>query len=79
MPSSTIAMALHSWIAEDCTSVGNFPQVFTHLGLLQTALVLDLHECRGVAAVRGTYADRALRDTVSRTLAPMTCNGVQPP
>jgi GH15 family glucan-1,4-alpha-glucosidase len=58
--------------SEDVTFLKNFPQVFTHLGLLQKALVLDLYECGGVEAVRGTYADRALRDTANRTLAPMS-------
>lgn len=59
-------------MGEDGTLLGNFPQAFTHLGLLQTALVLDLYESHGVEAVKGTYADRALRDTKARTLAPMT-------
>jgi GH15 family glucan-1,4-alpha-glucosidase len=59
-------------MAEDGTFLGNYPQAFTHLGLLQTALVLDLYEADGVGAVRGTYADRALRDTQTRTLDPQT-------
>nr|WP_322098874.1 glycoside hydrolase family 15 protein [Microvirga roseola] len=59
-------------MGEDGAFLGNYPQAFTHLGLLQTALVLDLYEFGGVEAVRGTYADRALHNTDSRTLAPMT-------
>lgn len=59
-------------IGEDGTFLGNYPQAFTHLGLLQTALVLDLYEAHGVEGVRGTYADRALRSTKSRSLEPMT-------
>jgi GH15 family glucan-1,4-alpha-glucosidase len=59
-------------IGEDGTFLGNFPQAFTHLGMLQTALVLDLYDAHGVAGVRGTYADRALRDTPERRLEPTT-------
>jgi hypothetical protein len=40
--------------------------------MLQTALVLDLYDAHGVAGVRGTYADRALRDTPERRLEPTT-------
>jgi hypothetical protein len=43
-----------------------------HLGLLQTALLLDLYQTYEMEAVRGTYADRALRTTHARTLEPMT-------
>jgi hypothetical protein len=41
--------------------LGNFPQAFTHLGLLSSAVNLSLFQQYGVAAIRGTYADRAKR------------------
>jgi GH15 family glucan-1,4-alpha-glucosidase len=59
-------------MSESVVFLGNFPQAFTHLGILKTALVLDLYECGGADAVRGTYADRALRDTRYRKLAPIS-------
>lgn len=41
--------------------LGNFPQAFTHLGLVASAVNLSLFEQRGARALRGTYADRARR------------------
>lgn len=52
--------------AEDDTFLGNFPQAFSHLGFIHSALMLDLYEHGGRDAVRGTYADRSLRETDSR-------------
>lgn len=52
--------------AEDGAFLGNFPQAFSHLGLIHSALMLDLYEHGGRAAVQGTYADRTLRETDAR-------------
>lgn len=52
--------------AEDGTFLGNFPQAFSHLGFIHSALMLDLYDHGGRGAVRGTYADRTLRETDSR-------------
>jgi GH15 family glucan-1,4-alpha-glucosidase len=48
-------------MAADGTFLGNYPQAFTHLGLVQSALLLELHEAGGAAALRGTHADRSRR------------------
>jgi GH15 family glucan-1,4-alpha-glucosidase len=48
-------------MAEDGTFLGNFPQAFTHLGVVQSALLFELHAAGGAAAVRGTHADRSHR------------------
>ncbi|MFC4175454.1 glycoside hydrolase family 15 protein [Microvirga sp. GCM10011540] len=53
-------------IAEDGRFLGNFPQAFSHLGFLHSALVLDLYREGGPEALRGTYADRTLRETRHR-------------
>ena len=53
-------------VAEDQSFLGNFPQAFSHLAFIHSALVLDLYGHGGREAVRGTYADRCLRETAAR-------------
>ena len=41
--------------------LGNFPQAFTHLGLISSATLLHLYEIAGAKGLSGTHADRAKR------------------
>lgn len=41
--------------------LGNFPQAFTHLSLISSASLLQLHEQKGAKALKGTNTDRAKR------------------
>ena len=47
--------------------LGNFPQTYTQLAVISSAVHLALYEKQGVAALKGTHAERAQR-VVSATL-----------
>lgn len=50
--------------------LGNLPQAFTHLALINSAIHLHLYNTGGVAALAGTHADRTLRARALQKQAP---------
>ena len=46
--------------------LGNFPQAFTHLALINSAINLELYASGGDGALRGTHADRIARAAPQR-------------
>lgn len=52
---------LSEQMGRDGRFLGNFPQAFTHLGVIHSALALSLYDRLGAAGIRGNHADRAER------------------